>query len=77
METKPKSGLRISLAVRFCVALLGIGMGVTLLWSEQWNNGAIWMPILLIAVSVLALVLFLRATRAKKKNKNAVDDFEI
>ena len=30
--------MNIKPTVRLCVALLGIGMGVTLLWSEEWRG---------------------------------------
>jgi len=70
MDTKKsKPRMKFALAVRLCVALLGLGVGMTLLWSEQWSRNAIWLPITLITVSVLALTLFLRATRDKKPKK--------
>ena len=77
MENKTqKPRLKFALAVRLCVALLGIGIGMTLLWSEQWSGNVIWLPITLIVVSALALGLFLRAT-SKRKHKNDVDKYEI
>ena len=79
MEKKSQQPkLRYALAVRLCVALLGIGVGMTLLWSEQWSGNAIWLPITLITVSALALGLFLRAIKKKEqKNENDVDKYEL
>ncbi len=74
-EKNKKPRMKFALAVRLCVALLGIGVGMTLLWSEQWSGNAIWLPITLIVVSALALGMFLRATR-KGKHKNDVDKYE-
>ena len=72
---KSKPRMKFALAVRLCVALLGIGVGMTLLWSEQWSGNAIWLPITLIVVSGLALGLFLRLTGNNKKqeSKNSRD----
>ena len=77
MEKKnQKDKLQFKFAVRLCVAVLGIGVGITMLWGEQWSGGTIWLPITLIVVSVVALVLFLRAT-GKKKGKNDTDKYEL
>ena len=67
-----KKQMKYGVAVRICVALLGLGVGMTLLWSEQWSQSAIWLPITLITVSVIALVLFLRATRDKKPKNDTI-----
>ena len=77
MEKKSqKARFQYGLAVRLCVALLGIGVGLTLLWSEQWSGNAIWLPITQITVSALALGLFLRAIK-KKEQKNDDDKYEL
>ena len=66
-ESKPK--LQYGLSVRLCVALLGLGIGMTLMWSEQWSKGRVWLPIALITISVVALVLILRAIKKKKAER--------
>lgn len=77
MEKKnQKNQMQFKMAVRLCVAVLGIGVGITMLWGEQWSGDTIWLPITLIAVSVIALVLFLRAT-GNKKEKNDTDKYEL